>query len=796
MGFMNARRLALAAVVSLLSLIVSALLAAPAVFAEELCPNAASRQGPSATLPDCRAYEQVTPADKGDSQDLFPSKGLENLGSATPDTGYAAEDGERLLLNTAASFAGGDAYTSTYVFSRSADGWTTTAVSPGPGVHEVEANVFDPADLSAVGIEDLQFNHLPGEPENRVLANTIGPPGGPYTTIDSRPSASVEANLMVGASADLSHVLIESPDHELAPGDSGQDAGNALYEWFDGQLRLVNVATDGSLLSQCGASLGLGVTTPTTGRTTLGGTHDAVSSDGSKVFFTVPDPYGADVSGGSTTGCWNPSANPQENPPQVYMRVNGASTTEISAPDPGVVDPDGPQPALYVGASADGSKVFFMSKAELTADDTTHAPELYEYDTEAPESERLTRISSGESGDAEGNVDFVGAISSDGSTVYFTAFGKLAEGASALSEDANQEAAGLVERGGGVNLYRYDTATRKTTYIAEINGGDYPLAGGEDFARWYIGSGAFSGSGRASELALKAQASWYTTANGQYLLFGSSVPLTGYDNTHAPSVKECEHIEGQTGPVPRCVELFRYSAADNSIVCVSCAGGAPVDNARFDRNVLETPAAAPLRAISEDGSYVFFETLNALVPQTTDDTLHVYEWHDGKISLISSADDPANAYFLGASADGSNVFFGTHAQLVPQDTDVDGDVYDARIDGGFVTLTPSICTGTGCQGVPATPPIFATPASVTFEGVGNFSPGSEAPANVKPKAKVKPKVKPNAKALTRAQKLAQALKACGRDRSERRRSHCEASAKARYGRAARRSNNKVVRRGF
>ena len=405
MGFMNARKLILMVVALLLWIASSASIAAPVVLAEELCPNAASRQGPSAALPDCRAYEQVTPADKGDAQDLFPSSGLEKSTSATENNGYAAEDGNRFLLFAESSFVGGNSNHSSYVFTRGTTGWTTQSLSPGPGVHGIEAKVFNP-NLTEVGVEDLQYPHLPGQAETPIDADYVGPVGGPYTTVSSLSylEAAGEETL-AGASADMSHVIIQTKDHALAPGADGQDEGsNALYESFEGQLRLVNVTTSGSLLSPCGAQLGQGGSKHFF--ETAGLTHNAVSSDGSKIFFTAPDPAREQEG----AGCWNATTSPQENPPELYMRLDSASTVEISAPNTGVHDPDGPQPAVYVGASADGSKVFFVTKAELTADDTGHALELYEYDTEAPEGERLVRVSSGESGTAEGNIDFVGAV--------------------------------------------------------------------------------------------------------------------------------------------------------------------------------------------------------------------------------------------------------------------------------------------------------------------------------------------------------------------------------------------------
>jgi hypothetical protein len=727
------------------------------------CPNVASRQGPGVLLPDCRGYEQVTPVNKGDSLDLELR--------ASQNQGFAAENGDHFMLTTQASFAQGEAYLSSYVFSRGSAGWTTTSLSPGPGVHEVKALAFNPVDLSQVAVTYRQIDHVPGQLEETFATSVAGPPGGPFTEIASVPNTS-SGNVqvgplrakVVGASADVSHVVIESTDHELAPGAAGQDEeSNALYEWVAGQLSLVNVATDGTLLNPCGAVLGLGQIYP-------GASHNAVSSDGSKILFTSPDPHGHGA------GC--PSSvevTPRENPPQLYMRVDGTRTVQISAPNRGVTDAGGAQEAIYVGASADDSKVFFLSRAKLTADDTTHATELYEYNTDAPEGERLVRISSGESGAAEGKVDFVGAISSDGSAVYFGAFGKLATGGS-VRTPGEPEVAGARE--GMVNLYRYDTATKQTRFVATIGEFGYPLGAiSVNSEIWYL----TAAEEVAQSAGLEAEANWYTTADGRYLVFGSYLPLTGYRNAAAPDGR-CVDLAGRGngGFTSKCAELFRYDSVTDKIVCVSCgpAGVAQVGEALFAREPFVGPAAAPPRPISEDGTRVFFDTTNALVPQTTAGKLHVYEWHGGTVSLISSPGDQSNSFFLGSSASGSDVFFGTHAQLAPQDTDLSGDLYDARVNGGFVGVVPPTCTGSGCQGVPAPPPGFATPSSTTFEGTGNFAPASQPSSGSKPKA------------LTRTQKLAQALRACRRRHNPRRRARCRARAKALYGPAHRSSKPK------
>ena len=48
------------------------------------------------------------------------------------------------------------------------------------------------------------------------------------------------------------------------------------------------------------------------------------------------------------------------------MCVSVGRTVEVSAPENGFAPARALQAAVYVGAAADGSKVFFMSESELT----------------------------------------------------------------------------------------------------------------------------------------------------------------------------------------------------------------------------------------------------------------------------------------------------------------------------------------------------------------------------------------------------------------------------------------------
>jgi hypothetical protein len=203
-------------------------------------------------------------------------------------------------------------------------------------------------------------------------------------------------------------------------------------------------------------------------------------------------------------------------------------------------------------------------------------------------------------------------------------------------------------------------------------------------------------------------------------------------------------------------ELLRYYAPTGMLTCVSCnPSGAPATTGAFltgeiagseAEGIRVDPRVHPFltRNLSEDGSRVFFQTAEALVPQDTNGRVDVYEWENGHIYLISSGQSPGSSFFGDASASGNDVFFFTHQSLVGQDQDINQDLYDARVEGGIAAQNPVTtppCVGEECHGAIATAPGFGPPASATFSGAGNLAPQSQAVLAKKPAPKQKPRSK-------------------------------------------------------
>jgi hypothetical protein len=106
----------------------------PSASAVDTCPNAVFRTGPSAKLPECRAYELVTPSYTGGLPPTFEGFLAEVLGAGMFETDTVTPAGDSVVYNT---FGGGlSGFSATgkvdrYRARRAATGWVTEPNSPG-----------------------------------------------------------------------------------------------------------------------------------------------------------------------------------------------------------------------------------------------------------------------------------------------------------------------------------------------------------------------------------------------------------------------------------------------------------------------------------------------------------------------------------------------------------------------------------------------------------------------------------------------------------------------------------------
>jgi hypothetical protein len=481
------------------------------------------------------------------------------------DAVLAGGGGEALALSALGTILepGANAAGVRAVFSRTAGGWVMRPIpTPAMAGEHLRLEDFSP-DLSQVAFSGGNLLNGPGGASERGTTTfRMGPAGGPYTTIATIPEAYGNATRIQGANhgsasgvAALSDVVLESTDHALLPAGPEREAAEQtepglpdLYDFSGGQFHLLNVDSEGRLLNRCGAILGYkaGFLQGT------GNALNAVSADGSKVFFTSPRKEQ------ERAGCPEPA---------LYMRIDDRQTVDVSEPEGVNVTPGGP--VVYVGASADGVKVFFATGSALTpAAQATTGPYLYEYNTKAAVEHRLklvgNRVPVQSQEVAPLNPSYL--VSEDGSEVYY-------RGAC----------------GGSFGICRYEaptsaTQTGKSTLVAV-----------------------------PQEAIRDAQPS-FATADGQFYLFQS-----GSSSSPQPVEFPGPHgIEQELRGSGGRQEIYRYDAADGSVMCVSCGESAKAlgfselpENTLFEFGDISRSALE----MSEDGSRVFFETVAGLVAQ-------------------------------------------------------------------------------------------------------------------------------------------------------------------------------------
>jgi hypothetical protein len=530
-----------------------------------------------------------------------------------------------------------------------------------------------------------------------------------------------------------------------------------LYEWSGGALQFVSVLPAGTPGHE----------------PELGYYHaaaNAISSDGSRIVWTTKE---------ENTGNGH-----------LYMRDTvAAQTVQIDAAE-GALEPQNGS-ARFQTASSDGSKVFFTDKQRLTEDSTAEPgqgagkSDLYECEIVKEAGKLVCRIkdltvehNEGEHAAVQG---FLFGSSEDDATIYL-----MAQGVLAGNENGNGEQAEASKD----NLYRlhYNGTEWSSIFIAVLSGEDKP--------EW-------EGNGIANSAFLTARVS----PSGRYLAFMSAGSPTGYDNVDRNGGNHDE-------------EVYLYDSSSASLRCVSCnpTGARPVGvldtvesgeglGLLVDRrkvwfghwlggNIPGWTAQSLVSALFQsryltDSGRLFFNSPDHLVPQASNGKENVYEYQPGGIgscesptggcvSLMSSGSSGKESAFLEATPSGSDVFFLTAGQLLPQDTDTAFDVYEARVcSQASPCLSPPSPAPPGCSTAnacrPAAPGVQAPigpSGTATFSGTGNIVP--------QPKQEVKGATT-TSKPLTRAQKLAKALKACKKLKVKKKRAACERKARKAYG---------------
>jgi hypothetical protein len=358
-----------------------------ATAAEGACPNEALRmERDESFLPDCRAYEMVSPVDKNGGDVVGDGASI-----------IAASDGSRIEYASRAGFAdstgSGAAGLTQYIARRGTDAWASHSITPMPAVNSTQTlfgSTIIPLFSDDLSRAILWAYDLPGSTNDtpnmvNIYREDTGTGGlEPLTVTQADPIGPFDflGGAKWGASSDDSHVSLVSPTRLLPEAPVGV---SSVYDWHDGTLNLASVLPDG---------------TPATSGVNIEPEYfrGSVSQDGSAVAFL----------------------SPVEGEPQLYIRFDGTRTAWVSESE-GSVPVPAPANVTLQAISPDGRHILFTTSSKLLDADENEGPDLYLY-TDGPHPEieaNLTLLSN--TGNITGNdpSTAVAGTNSDGSRVFF-----------------------------------------------------------------------------------------------------------------------------------------------------------------------------------------------------------------------------------------------------------------------------------------------------------------------------------------------------------------------------------------
>ena len=646
------------------------------------CPNAHVRQLTSSSyLPDCRAYELVTPGYAGAVQ-ILPGEALAHFGEGFGtfaqgplNFGFASSPGRFAYMGSLGAVNDTEAvngFIDMYLTSRTSTGWVTTF----PNLKGSETSkewgfaCSEGMDLCVSHIGELQTH-------NEETGNTeyTRPQNSPFlykadgarimrlpTNVNTVTGGTTfEGDQML--SGDYSHYVL-STKTPFVPGGPTTGPGAVYDNDIKGKTIQIVSQTPGGEIPQLvkdGRPTGIA----------------AVSSDGSHILMAATTSAHCTVYEYGEYGFRCPYI--LASPAILYERVNDSVTREVTKGEL----------AYFVGMSHDGSKVDFTTTAQLMPEDEDTSSDMYQYDADT---DQWTLVSQ------EGSL---------GSTDECSATWTEKCGVKAITP----------ERVSGSEGYETTARTPGPDDQIAYQNGDVYFYSPEDLQPGEAGADGQRNvylyhEGHVRFVATLEPGTELTrttiSGDGRRAAFLTKSSLTSYDSEKHDQV-------------------YGYNADTNVIRCASCnpSGGKPMSGS----HVVSVSESGPF--MSDDGR-VFFATKEALVPEDTDGIRDVYEYTEGRARLITTGTGDRDStggletvsFFFGntqtglesVSRSGTDVYFTTYESLVPEDKNGSFvKVYDARTNGGF-DFTPELgpCAAADeCHGGGSEPP---PPAEIATAG--------------------------------------------------------------------------------
>ena len=442
-------------------------------------------------------------------------------------------------------------------------------------------------------------------------------------------TGTANAALFAGGDRSGDRVFISTLDALTA---DDEDANVDLYKLRGGAATLISVTEPG--------------TDPSSGG---GGQLRAMSPDGERVVLTTAEHLVPE-----DTDPWD----------DVYERSGGR--TRILSPSTEFFG----FPVFFRGASADASRVFFVTSESLVPEDGDGADDVYGWFDDAPH--LMSVDSTGANFSAPAGYD---GISTDGARVFFATAAAAAPGDTDSGRD-------IYERAG-------DATTLVTTAGAEDVSFDFVSGDGEHVF--------FDTLERIDELDTDDEKDVYEASGGQTLLvstgpaggngpYRSDFQRAGRDGTRVYFTTSDRLVGSDTDDSD---DVYQRHAGVTTIESVGPAGG----NGGQDLVV---------EGVNSAGTRMYFRTFEPLTLDDTDFAMDSYvreggETHRVSIGEINDDDPGTDAGFAGATDSGDRVFFTSLQRMAADDDDTSerDDIYEhANGETQLVSTGPEVATNT------------------------------------------------------------------------------------------------------